>query len=314
MKALITGAGGFIGSNLVQKLQKDGWELNLLLQHNTNLNYKTHDTTHIYRGDIRKREDIHKAISGVDVVFNLAAILPHHKATENEYQMVNTGGVRNILFYVEKMKIKRFVQVSTVGIFDDPPSYYSLSKKRAEEILFKAYRERKTPIVIVRPTIAYGPGDMRPGFLNLMRMIKKGLTVFVGDGNNFFHTVYVGNLVDGLVKAATAEKAIGQDFIIGDDPCPKMKDIVFLMEKIIGKKNIPLSIPLPLARLLGYSFDILKRIKIPSLLNSQRVRFLSEDKKYNIQKAVELLQWHPKIKLEEGLLKTYQWYVKEKLI
>src|SRR3990167_7384030 len=98
MKALVTGATGFVGSNLVNRLENEGWKLNLLLRP---------------KGNLSNIESLKKAVDKIDVVFHLAAALPHHHLLDNEYWETNVEGTKNLLDACKKKKIKRFIHVST---------------------------------------------------------------------------------------------------------------------------------------------------------------------------------------------------------
>lgn len=293
MKALVTGATGFIGSNLVKRLVDLGWEVGVLVRDRNNLGRISGiKGLTIYQGNLLNKKSILKASSGIDVIFNCAAALPYHKLKDTDYIETNVRGLKNILDIVKGSKIK-LVHLSTVGIYNVPKDIYASTKLEGEELIRKYQNERNIKAVIIRPTIAYGPGDTRPGFLNLFRLIKKGIFPQIAGGENFFHTIYVDNLIEALVLAARKKDAVNNDFIIGDEDVPKMKEILGEMAEIIGSKPIRLYIPKIIASLF---------------LPNRRVRFLTENKKYKIDKAKRILGYKPKIKLEEGLQKTYDWY------
>lgn len=298
MKVLVTGATGFVGSNLVKRLQKEGWQLSLLIRP---------------EGDLSNMKSLKKAVGNVDIVFHLAAALPHHLLKDREYWETNVQGTKNLLDACKGRKIKRFVHVSTVGIYGAVTAY-SKSKKEAEKVVMSYYKKYKIPVTIIRPTIAYGPRDTRPGFLNLFRLINKNFFIPIGKGSNFFHTIYIDNLVDALYESAINKNAIGEDFIIGDEPCPKMSQIIKVMYKILKKKVPMFYIPVFVASCAGLFFDFAKKMGLPSFLPSQRVKFLTEDKRFDITKAKKILGWKPKISINEGLKRTFLWYKQEGLL
>lgn len=325
MKVLVTGASGFIGSNLVKKLISLDYQVTALVRKK---NRKLSDSKNlkIVIGDLTDLSSLKQAMKGVEVVFNCAAVLPHHKLDEHSYMQVNTNGVANILSIARKRKIKRFIQVSTVGIYgpsnqriisEKSPvklsDAYSRSKKAAEDLIRLAIREYKIPTVIIRPTIAYGPGDVRPGFSNLFGLVRRHRFVPVGPGSNYFHTIYVENLVDGLILAMTKKSAIGQDFIIGDDSCPTMKEIISTIAQVERVSLPGFYLPLIIARAIGLGCDLLERVGLKGPLNTRRVNFITENRRYSIRKAQQLLGYKPKFNLTEGITRTEQWYVSKGL-
>lgn len=322
MFALVTGGTGFIGSNLVGKLLEKGWQVRVISRR-PGLSKKIDWLI----GDIANRSFVEEASSGVDIVFNLAGALPYHNAGSKTYWDTNVVGVENILkACLVNKKLKRLIHISTVGIYGQtdrmvnekspikPDSIYAKTKAEGEKLVTYYYKKYKIPAVIIRPTIGYGPFDKRPGFLNLFRLLKKGLLIPLGNGQNFFHTVYAGNLVDALLLAAFKKKAIGEDFIIGDEPCPKMADILEEMEKLTKHKLLPFYLPTSFVILLAFIGDFLLRIGIKFPIFSQRVKFLTENKIYSIEKAKKLLGYNPKVSLREGLARTLLWYQKKGLI
>lgn len=309
MKALVTGATGFVGSNLVERLKENKWHVRCLVRRNSKSEKLKTKGIEIVYGDLLDYSSLEKATKGVDVVFNLAAVLPNHNLKPKEYENVNVKGVENIALASFKNKVKRLVHVSTVGIFGQK-TIYSQTKSRGEKVI-KKYAKKGLKTVIIRPTIAYGPNDTRPGFLNLLKLFRRNLFIKIHNGENFFHTIYIDNLIDALILGATVKKAIGEELIIGDEPVPTMNDIISAMEKATKTKRLPFYIPLSLAYSIGKIFDILKHAGIPAPLSSQRVRFMTQDLKFDIVRSKKVLGWKPKISLEKGIKKTYEWYIQK---
>lgn len=318
MKVLVTGATGFIGSNLIERLVSHKWEVKALVRPK-NRRFNINNKVEMIFGDLKDLDKVKNKIKKTDIVFNLAGALPHHYLPEKKYWETNVEGVKNLLKVYRNSNIKRFVHVSTTGIYGSTiwanersalhlDSVYAKSKAVGENFVFEAYKKEKLPVTIIKPTIAYGPGDTRPGFSNLFPLIKKMIFVPVGEGKNFFHTIYVENLVEALILAATNKEAIGEDFIIGDDPCPTMKQIIKTIARVENVTIWPFYIPLPLAFMIGKCFDVTKKFGIPSILNSQRVKFITENKKFDISKAKKILGYKASVNLEEGIRKTYLWY------
>lgn len=327
MQVLVTGATGFIGSNLVESLLKKGCQIYVLVRHKINYPFLKHKNVKIIFGDLLSLDHIKSKLRPVDIVFHLAGSLPHHHLPEKIYWDTNVKGVKNLLEVYKRSNLKRFVYVSTTGIYGSTPkigtdensslhldSVYAKTKAMGEHLVYSAYKKNKLPIVIIRPTIAYGPGDKRPGFSNLFPLIKKKLFIPVGNGHNFFHTIYVENLIDALMLAVSKQEAIGEDFIIGDDPCPTMKEIVETIATVEGSKVWPFYIPKSIALGIGKFFDVAQKFGVPAILNTQRVKFITENKRFDVSKAKKILGYKAKVNLREGIEKTYQWYQKNKYL
>lgn len=300
MKILIIGAAGFIGSNLARKLSQEGHQI------------KSFDRR--ADGDICNYGQIEMATRGVDSIVNCAAILPHRKLLDKSYWDTNVKGVKNLVKACRRNGIGRLVHISTTGVFGPTgkagvdenakvffEDIYTKTKHEGDKIIVK--NMQKVPSVIIRPAIAYGPGDKRPVFLRLFRMIKTGFNISIGGGKNYLHTVYIDNLIGAIYLALTKKSAIGQDFIIGDKICYKMRDITDVISKVSGKKCTNIDIPKELA-LLG-----------AKLLGMERtVRFVSEDRKYKIGKAMKVLGYRPKVGLLTGMTRTHKWFKENNLV
>lgn len=325
MKILITGVNGFIGSKLANSLARKHAVVGIV-HSNLNNTRELDKKITIKRGDLNNISSLKHSIKGVDIIFHCAALLPYHNRTTKEYFDVNVEGTKNLVKLALEAKVKRFIHISTVGIYkigDRQPvnehsplslsDAYAESKYQAEVVIKKAIEQGLTA-VIIRPTIAYGPGDLRPGFLNLLRMINKNFIITIAEGKNYFHTIYIDNLLDALHLAMKSKKAIGEDFIIGDALAPKMKDILEKMAIALHRNPIKVSLPYFLAIIIGKMFDSLKLFGIPQLLSSRRVEFLTVNRKFSIRKATMVLGYKPRVGLEDGINETLKWYKENKYL
>ena len=115
MKVLVTGATGFIGSNLVRRLASEGYEVSVLVRSRGMRNLPA--KVKVIKGDLTLSPTLKGVAKGRDVVFNLAAGLPHHHLTDDDYIEINVNGLKNLLEECVREKVKRFIHVSTVGIY-----------------------------------------------------------------------------------------------------------------------------------------------------------------------------------------------------
>lgn len=312
-KVLVVGASGFIGRNLTQKLLKEGARVSVLIRKNKDKNLFGNRKINYCLGDLLYYKSLLKATKGIEIVFNTSGALPYHKLSDVGYKQVNVYGVRNLMKAATKNKVKRVVHISTVGIYGNnvnnidettepnPTDAYSKSKLSGERIV-KKYQSKNLSTVIIRPTIAYGPYDTRPVILTLFKLVKNKFFIMIGDGKNYFHTVYVGNLVDAILLCAQKEDADGEDFIIGDDPCPKFVDLCNAIAKSMNKKISKFYIPRTLVFLVFGNFI------------SRKLNFIMEQKRYRIDKAKKILGYKPKVDLKNGIKITYGWYKDNNLI
>jgi len=309
---LVTGATGFVGGNLVDRLLKEKAKVRILVRRGNN-KFSKNRKVKMFISDITDPTTLVRAMKKVDIVYHVAAALPYHNLSKEKYWEINVLGTDSLIKEAIKNKVKKFIHVSTVGIYGDkaldvdektkfsPMGNYSTSKLEGEEIVRKY--KNKIGVVIIRPTLAYGPGDTRPVFFRLFKLVKKGVYFPIGSGKNYFHTLYIANLIDALILSAVRKEAIGEDFIIGDDPCPRFIDIEKIIFKVIGRKFPHFYFP---KEIIVIPFIFIGKVG--------QISFITNEKKYKIAKAKKILGYKASVSIEDGLKQTYKWYKKEKLI
>ena len=293
MNILVTGATGFIGGAVVKRLLKTKNDIFVFVRNSNKLTFLK--KVNICIGDLRDYASVKNALKNIDTVINCAGVLPHHKLKPEEYWQVNTVGVENLIKACIVNHIKRLIHVSTVGIYEKDKTPYSLSKLEGEKRIRTSKFSSKS--LIIRPTIAYGPGDTRPVFLRLFKELLLGINILIGGGKNYFHTVYIDNLVDIIVKAVHNNQVLGKDFIVGDLVCPKMSEITEAISKSITKKVLTVSVNKNLA------------IMVARVFGAERIAlFVSENRIYNTNNMKKFFKIKTDIEINEGIRRTYNWY------
>jgi nucleoside-diphosphate-sugar epimerase len=316
-KVIVAGGSGFIGSHLCQRLLSDGYEVfcidNLKTSRKTNITALLDSPNfHFIERDITKSlSDIEDSFPEVHAIFHLAspASPNHHSpisyhALPMETMMVNTQGTLNLLELAEKRKAK-FLFASTSEVYGDPlehpqkeeyrgnvspigpRSVYDEAKRFGETLTSYYGRDRGVDTRIVRIFNTYGPNMMREDKRMIVNFINEALTnqpiTIFGDGTQTRSLCYVDDLVEGLMRLMFYENAKHQVVNLGTTAEHTVLEYATLVKQLIGSTSeIVLSEKLP-------EDDPLKR-------------------KPDISKAKELLQWEPKISLEEGLRKTIEYF------
>ena len=304
---LVTGGAGFIGSNLVDKLVKEGLRTviidNLLTGNSKNLNL----TSEFYNIDICDEE-----VSNVfekekpEIVFHCAAQIDLRKSVENpaEDAKINILGSLNILENCRKYGIEKVIFASTGGAiygdasiipatedcFEYPLSPYGIDKLAVEKYLNYYYKIFGLPFVSLRFANVYGPRQNSKGEAGVVaifcdKMLSGGQPIIFGNGEQTRDFVYAEDVVDALILAMNSKK-IGI-FNIGS---AKETDINDIFEKIKKITNCDCG-----------------EIHIPAKIGEQKRSCLS------YLKAKKELGWEPKYNLEKGLEKTVKWFVDQKL-
>jgi dihydroflavonol-4-reductase len=332
-KILITGAAGFIGSHLVDLLLKEGEpieRLRLLILPNSSLENLPKKKFDIVWGDIRDRNIIKKAMKNVSVVYHLAARIDFDGKTYKEYKNVNVTPTQYLLEECKGKDIEKFIFFSSIGVFGMPAdvgniinwdethkktytNFYGRSKYEGELAVIEAHKKWKIPYAIIRPASVYGPRDKGPTY-ELYRIMKKNKFVFIGNGRNLMHYVFVGDLVKGTRLTQLSKRNAGDYIIAGSEPT-SFYNLAHFVAKSIDKTIPNIWMPKGLALFAGYIFEGIQKItgiKVP--LFPSRVHTMTATYYYNISKAKKEIGYNPQVPFEEGARITGQWYLRHKWI
>ncbi len=324
-KILITGVAGFIGSNLLPALLRNGHEVigvdNLSQGFLRNIEPYMKDFR-FEQLDIRDKNALAPLIQKVDIVAHLAAYKIPRYGNAYDTLMVNSQGTLNILELIADRNIK-IVFTSTSDVYGKNPTLpfseesdlvlgptnikrwaYAASKIFDEHLLFAFQEKHKVPISIIRYFGGYGPnqnttwwGGPQSVFIDAI-LTGKPMEIH-GDGKQTRSFTYISDHVDGTTKVIESEKSTGEVFNIGNTREISIVDLAKLVWKVAGQNGKPPLKFVPYKSFSGKYEDVMRRIP-------------------DISKAKKLLGFEPKVGLEEGLKITYEWqkqfYKKEGLI
>lgn len=324
MKAFVTGANGFIGSNLVKKLVERGYGVKGLVLKGTNSSVIADTGCEILHGDILNPESYSAALKGTDVLFHLAAKVSDWGRKE-EFELVNVEGTQRLIEECVRRGVRRFIFISSLAIHK-PSNYvdadentprnnysmwYALSKIKGEDLVMEYSQKGKIEGVIIRPGLfPFGPNDMT-SFYHIARALQQRIYRCVNKGKAYLSTAYVENLVDGLILSAEREEAKGEVFIIADDVKITWKELTEMIARELGVKpptmSIPYSIGIVIAKAFEFSYRILKLKSAPPL-TTYRIAIAGHSYHFTSKKAKDMLGYVPRVFLKEGIIKTVEWY------
>ncbi len=223
--------------------------------------------------------------------------------------------------------VKKFVHCSSVGVYGwvdkrpnlnendicNPATAYEKSKYEAEKYVLS--QKDKINITVIRPAaIVYGPRDFSAMY-NLFKAIKSKKYFIIGNGKNKIHVVYVKNLVEGMIKASESKKTIGQVYNLGDEKQTSIQELSEEMANSLSIKLTKIKLPKSIANMLGLFFEItFKLIRKEPPLSRKRIRFLTENRTYNIEKAKKDFGYNPLIDIKQGMKETVEWYRRNNLL
>lgn len=312
-KVLVTGAGGFIGSHLVEALLEKGANVRAFVKYNSrgdwgmlsNLPVELQKSLDVIMGNICDPFFVHKAVRGCDYVFHLAALIgiPYSYVAPNDYVSVNVQGTVNVLQACRDERTPRLVHTSTsetygtaqyVPIDEKHPmqgqSPYSATKIGADKIAESYYNSFELPIVIVRPFNTFGPRQSARAFIPTV--ISQVLTqdkIVMGSLEPVRDLTFVKDTVGGFIKVGLCDKAIGQAVNLGVGKGYSIGSVVKTILKIMGKEDM--TIEQDPARIRPEKSEVMRLVS-------------------NNKLAKDISGWEPKYSLEEGLVETIEWVKK----
>jgi nucleoside-diphosphate-sugar epimerase len=319
-KALVTGANGFVGSHLVERLLSKGYQVKCLVRKTSNLRWLSGLEVEYVYADISEKESLKNVLKGVDLVFHVAGLT---KAKSREdYLKAKCQGTKNLIeaCLEDNPQIKRFVYISSQAAVGpgkneqpldemapcNPITDYGKSKLEGEKIVLKY--SSKLPVTIVRPPAVYGPRDS--DILSFFKVVNKGFKAFLGKGERYLSLCYVEDLIEGIILAAESPKAIGQIYFIADDQIYSWGEAFQIIAKVLNKKTVTLRIPEVFLYIIAFvSENIAGLFRKSTSINMQKIKEITQ--KYwlcDVSKAKRELSFSPQYPLEEGAKKTVRWY------
>jgi nucleoside-diphosphate-sugar epimerase len=305
VRALVTGANGFIGRFLCERLQRAGYRVRASVRAADGAGFP-HDELHV-SGDLAQATEWEQAIDGVHVVFHIAGVAhiiePTREAKARMFA-VNAGATASLARAVAAARhVRRFVLLSSAKVSGEtsgdgalttadvnPPDAYACSKWEAEEAVRRAVDAGK--FTIVRTPLVYGPG-VRANFLALMRQASRPLPL--GNVHNLRSLIFVRNLSDVLLWLSANDAAAGGTYFVSDFEDVSTPELIRRMAAAMGRSARLLHVPLRLlttaAATLGRGAELQKAIA------SLRVDV----------EPLRALGWRPPFSMAEGLLETAHW-------
>jgi nucleoside-diphosphate-sugar epimerase len=313
MKCLVTGAAGFIGSSMVSRLIREGYEVKAIIHNSTSL--KKEDKAEYITGDITDINSIEDTFQDVDYVMHFAAYVKDFGPKESFYD-INYQGTKNLAFLSEKYNVKRFIFLSHIRYESNSDfGLYAKTKYLAENSLLEKNKENNFPVVIIRPGNVYGPGATI-WVLRILELLKKNRILLIDDGKGIFLHTYIDNLLDAIILSLQNKEAIGEDFnITDDDHSITWKKYFDDLAKMAKLKPVNRNISKKTALRIGKFMIFLNKIfKIKPWVTPVAINILTNYDQISIEKAKKILNYSPKVNYEEGLKKCKEWLISENYI
>ena len=324
MKALVTGANGFIGSHLVDRLLAEGWQVRCLVRPKSNRRWLDgKDLELLQSDDVTSPDTARRAVRGMDIVFHVLGTLVAPNI--ERYRQINVAPVRAFLdACASEGNLKRFVLVSSLGAAGPNPaatgalsesdpcrpvSAYGRSKLEAEEVA--GQYQRRVPITVVRPSAMYGPRDVN--FLKLFRSAyRRGKLMQVGSQPKTLSLAHVRDVVEGVYRSAVCERALERTYFLASEESYTYQDLLAAMQRAVAKPVRLAIVPDWIVRGMMCYADFLRMLGKDILLNRDRLATLCHPRWVcDVSWAREDFGYRQSIPLGDGFCETCQWYQKE---
>jgi len=329
MKALVTGATGFLGSHIVERLLEKGHEVRALARKTSNLSHLKTTGAEIVFGDVEDCDSLCPAVDGVEVVFHAAARVMPGWGEWPDFECCIVRGTENMLRASAEDGVSRFVYISSSTVmgeesYGETPAdestpcgistfrydtFYDHAKLQAEKLALEWHKQGKISVTVVRPSMVYGPRDRLLSDKSY-RQFNVPIVVWPGKANPRTAIVHVSDVADCIILAATSDKAVGEIYNIAPPEVIWFRDYGNAMIRAIGGRKIQITIPYLVGYLWCASMEgwaRLKRQKELPYLTRSGARFLNQGMHIDASKARRDLGWQPKVSLEEGCRLYVQW-------
>ena len=319
MRVFITGASGFIGRALAERLRRDGAEVR-------GMDLRADPQRDVVAGDVAVPGGWQRHAEGCDVVIHTAAIVSLRAERPAEVWRANVLGTHHALDAAIRGGARRFVHFSSVtafgfrfpdGVTEEHPVRltglpYPDTKIASEQHVLQAHAEGRMACTVVRPGDVYGPASRAWAVLPV-ELIRARRFTLPGGGRGLFSPVFIDDLVDGVLRATTTEAAAGHVITLSGGEGVPNREFFGRYADALGTKLITL--PTPVAMAGAGVVQLAARLQPgDNDINPRAVRYLLRRGTYSIAKARDLLGWTPQTSVDDGLDRTIAWLRGEGLL
>lgn len=318
-KALVTGAAGFMGTALSDRLRSMGYDV-------TGIDVVAAGDEGVTRADISAPGSWQELAAGCDLVFHTAAVVSNTSPLESAWK-VNVRGTRNVVEACRDGGVRRLLHVSSAAVYshDRPPvvteilpvrpsgRVYGDTKIAAEQVVWQAHAAGEVTATVVRPGDIYGPGS-RPWTILPVQMLAAGQVILPARGHGLLNPLYVTDLVEGVLAAATNPTGAGRVFNLSGPDAVETRDFFSHYCKMLGIKGprvAPTVLAVAVATVVG---GVLRAMGRPSEASAGTMAMLATDARVSNELARDVLGWEPQVDLDAGMAMTESWLRAEGLI
>jgi len=319
-KVLVTGANGFLASNVIEELNKRNFEIRAMLRTNADKTSLEGLKYELFLGEICQKADVFKAVENMDFVIHVAANTSHIRSDYRSILKANYLATSFILEACIFYNIKKLIFVSTAntiayGSKQNPGtelnevsplfyrSMYARSKFLAERMIINAAKSNKLNALIVNPTFMLGPKDSKPSSGKIIKMYRGKKFVFITKGGkNFIHVKDAANAVCNAIEQGRS----GERYLLGNENLT-YKEFIDILAKIENREKRVFILPEFLIRFIGFWGNILNFTGIKSGVNGLNMKLISVGNYYSFEKAIKELSL-PQSPVYHAISDAIEWF------
>jgi NADH dehydrogenase len=285
MKVFLTGATGFVGKHMLERLVSEGYSVRALVRDPQKVGLSERVKAELVAGDVVEGTRLDEGMQGCDAVIHLVGIIVEKGA--NTFERVHHLGTRNVVEAAKRAGIKRFVMMSALGVRADGVVPYQTTKWKGEEEV----RQSGLPFCILRPSLIFGEGD---GFVTQMMATMRSAPLFrpvPGDGTPKFRPIAVEDVTTCFVRALTYEAATNQTVDLGGADELTLNEVLAEIARCAGVRKPAVHIPMPL--MMAGATVAQKLLKNPPVTVDQ-LRMLQEGSTCDIEEMKRIFGVDPR--------------------
>jgi nucleoside-diphosphate-sugar epimerase len=320
MKVLVTGATGFIGRHLIERLTHEGHHIRALVLPEEDMSAVGPVSMDIVRGDVCDYQTVERAAVNCQLIFHLAAMTEASGSSRKALEDVNIQGTANVARAALHVGAGRLVFCSSGALYGrairnrsineetipTPDSVYGKSKFLAERILLAHHQRDGLPVVLARISAVLGPGAM--SWLNLFKTISSGRFRLIGAGHNHHHVAGIADIVNGLILCGSVTGIEGQTYILAGAESVRLRDFVQTVVEAVGAPGLPTNLPAGPFRLYEMASRHLFSWIGCRLPRADRIDLYLGDRAFDLSRSGRELGYIPKASTREAVHRTAAWF------
>jgi len=328
---LVVGGTGFIGTHLVAALAARGGRVRCLVRDRARATALEGPLVEVRQGDLGDVDFVARSFEGVSRVFNLAGggkVSSMSDAGLAALRAANVAPLEAMLRGARGVDLRSFVHfssISAMGIQLDvrldeetpclPRTPHEVAKREGEEIGLEAWRRTGVPVIVLRPSMIYGPADTRSEIPKLVRLARRGLVPLFGGGEGLVPWVFISDVIDATLAAADLPQAVGRTYMISGEDSYRFADVVQAIARALGRSRGGVTVP------RGIAWSAFAAAEAGAALlgreppfTRHRLASICGRRMVSIERARRELGYTPRVGLQEGMARAVRWYVEHGLV